>query len=70
VSSHTSAARALDALGDPTRRAIFELLVQQPSRCGHSPTCCRSAGRRSPSTWRCSRSPGSCSTERRARGGS
>lgn len=34
VTYQTSAGSALEALGDPTRRAIFEMLVEQPLPVG------------------------------------
>ena len=42
-------------LGDPSRRAIFELLARRPARWGAGRSSCRSAGRRCPSTCGCSR---------------
>lgn len=34
MANHINAAQALSALGDPTRRTIFEQLVKQPSAVG------------------------------------
>ena len=47
--------RAWGLLGDPTRRAIFEMLARRPCSVRSSPTSSRSAGPRCPSTCGCSR---------------
>ena len=66
----TNAQAILTALGDPTRQAILDLLLEGPQPVGELPRCCRSAGRRSPSTSRCSRRSGSWWTGRRGPDGS
>jgi DNA-binding transcriptional ArsR family regulator len=45
-----NAAEAFTALGDPTRREIFERLAARPMPVGRWPSGCLSAGRPSRST--------------------
>ncbi len=42
---------ALDAMGDPTRRAIVSMLAEAPAPCRRSPTGYRSADQRCPGTF-------------------